>query len=114
MIEEKDYDVAVSITFKTNVRFMPIERDGALTKQDALANFYGYGLDKIFASGEYAHTIDSETVLEYGNERDALDEVARILRDPDWGVGMLEDISQLVAFTGRDVDGDGSKTWDRH
>lgn len=44
----------------------------------------------------------------------ALDAIAQILRDPDWGVGMLEDISAIVAGTGRDVTGDGEPTWDRH
>lgn len=46
----------------------------------------------------------------------ALDAVARILRDPDWAPGMLEDIADLVTRTGRSVDnlpGD-EPTWDRH
>lgn len=48
--------------------------------------------------------------------RDAeqLDAIAEILRDPDWGVGMLEDIAVLVRQSGRDVEGDGSSTWGRH
>ena len=44
----------------------------------------------------------------------ALDAIARMLRDPEWGAGMLEDIADIVAATGRDLDGDGSPTWDRH
>lgn len=44
----------------------------------------------------------------------ALDRIAYMLRDPDWGVGMLEDIAELVVATGRDVEGDGEPTWDRH
>lgn len=45
----------------------------------------------------------------------ALDAIARILRDPEWGVGMLEDIADLVRETGRDVEGDHvTPTWDRH
>lgn len=44
----------------------------------------------------------------------ALDDIAEMLCDPDWGVGMLEDIAQIVAATGRDVEGDGESTWDRH
>jgi hypothetical protein len=31
----------------------------------------------------------------------ALDAIAHMLRDPEWGVGMLEDIAELVADTGR-------------
>lgn len=42
----------------------------------------------------------------------ALDRIA--LRDPDWGVGILEDIAEIVAATGRTVDGDGRPTWERH
>jgi hypothetical protein len=44
----------------------------------------------------------------------ALDAIAVILRDPDWAIGMLEDIAALVAGTGRDLTGDGTPTWDRH
>lgn len=47
-----------------------------------------------------------------GNEQ-ALDEIAHSLCDPEWGVGMLEDITQIVSETGRDVEGDGTPTWDR-
>ena len=32
----------------------------------------------------------------------ALDLIAHWLRDPDWGVGMLEDIAAVVSTTGRD------------
>lgn len=45
----------------------------------------------------------------------ALTIIAEILRDPDWGVGMLEDIAVLVAKTGRDLSNpDDEPTWDRH
>jgi hypothetical protein len=44
----------------------------------------------------------------------ALDHIATILRDPEWGLGMLEDIADLVTETGRDVAGNGESTWDRH
>lgn len=50
----------------------------------------------------------------------ALDRIAYMLRDPDWGVGMLEDIAQIVSETGRDLneeyddDGEVMRTWDRH
>ena len=44
----------------------------------------------------------------------ALDAIADMLRDPDWGVGMLEDIGDIVRASGRDIEGDGRPTWDRH
>ena len=33
-------------------------------------------------------------------DADALDAIAHMLRDPEWGVGMLEDIEQWVSATG--------------
>ena len=50
------------------------------------------------------------------SDADALDRIAHILRDPEWGVGMLEDIGEIVTGTGRSIDnlpGD-VPTWDRH
>lgn len=45
----------------------------------------------------------------------ALDAIAHMLRHPEWAVGMLEDIAELVAETGRDLAGDHeTPTWDRH
>ncbi len=44
----------------------------------------------------------------------ALDAIARMLRDPEWGVGMLEDIADIVSRTDRDIAGNGEPTWDRH
>jgi hypothetical protein len=35
----------------------------------------------------------------------ALDALADMLRDPEWGVGMLEDIADLVTATGRSIQG---------
>lgn len=44
-----------------------------------------------------------------------LDAIAHILRDPDWAPGMLEDIAELVAGTGRDLSNPREvPTWDRH
>lgn len=45
-----------------------------------------------------------------------LDKIQEILRDPDWGVGMLEDIGDLVGRTGRSIEDypDGRSTWERH
>jgi hypothetical protein len=44
----------------------------------------------------------------------ALDAIAHMLRDPDWGAGMLEDIAELVTGTGRSTTGTDEPTWDRH
>jgi hypothetical protein len=50
----------------------------------------------------------------------ALDAIQYMLRDPEWGSGMLEDIADLVRATGRkvedieDEDGEPVQTWDRH
>lgn len=42
--------------------------------------------------------------------------IAEWLRDPEWGVGMLEDIADAVRSTGRPVEDypDGRATWPRH
>jgi hypothetical protein len=58
---------------------------------------------------------DIMTALEFA-DKTALDAIQHMLRDPEWGVGMLEDIADLVRATGRDVEnlpGD-VPTWDRH
>jgi hypothetical protein len=46
----------------------------------------------------------------------ALDQIAEILRDPEWGAGMLEDIAQIINATGRVTEdyADGRPTWLRH
>ena len=52
----------------------------------------------------------------------ALEEIAYMLCDPEWGVGMLEDIAAIVKEAGFSVENipdedepDGWKrTWDRH
>lgn len=46
----------------------------------------------------------------------AVEAIAEMLRDPEWGVGMLEDIAELVRGTGRTVEDypDGHATWERH
>lgn len=46
----------------------------------------------------------------------ALDAIAEMLRDPQWGVGMLEDIAELVERTGRTTANydDERSTWGRH
>ena len=50
------------------------------------------------------------------DDKTALDRIQEMLRDPEWGVGMLEDIAYLVNMTGRDVQNypDGRSTWERH
>lgn len=55
-------------------------------------------------------------VARAASDASALDRIAHILRDPEWGVGMLEDISEIVAGTGRSIanlPGD-EPTWGRH
>jgi hypothetical protein len=46
----------------------------------------------------------------------ALSAIQYMLRDPDWGVGMLEDIAEIVGSTGRTVENypDDRPTWNRH
>lgn len=50
----------------------------------------------------------------------ALDSIARMLQHPDWGVGMLEDIDEIITSTGRSTatrygaDGEAIGTWGRH
>jgi len=64
MIEEAEFRVRVSITFDTTVFFAPLERNGAITKADALDNFYGMGLNDLFDSGEYVASITAVEVNE--------------------------------------------------
>jgi hypothetical protein len=46
----------------------------------------------------------------------ALDRIAGILRDPEWGVGMLEDIGEIVTGTGRSIASlpGNEPAWGRH
>lgn len=46
----------------------------------------------------------------------ALDEIQEMLRDPRWGVGMLEDIRDIIERTGRSCKNysDDRPTWGRH
>ena len=44
-----------------------------------------------------------------------LDTIAVMLANPEWGVGMLEDIANLVRQTGRSMANPTEiSTWDRH
>lgn len=49
-------------------------------------------------------------------DQQALDEIQEMLRDPEWGVGMLEDIRELVERTKRSCANypDERATWGRH
>jgi hypothetical protein len=49
-------------------------------------------------------------------DSDVLDQIQEMLRDPEWGAGMLEDIRALVERTGRSCENypDGRPTWARH
>jgi hypothetical protein len=44
----------------------------------------------------------------------AIDRIAHWLCDPEWGVGMLEDIADVITATGRDLTGTDEPTWARH
>jgi hypothetical protein len=50
------------------------------------------------------------------SDADALGQVQEMLRDPEWGTGMLEDIRELVNRTGRTCENydDDRSTWGRH
>lgn len=63
-------------------------------------------------AGQAAALPDAQQQL----DRHALDAIQHMLRDPEWRVGMLEDIAELVNRTGRSTDnlpGD-EPTWARH
>jgi hypothetical protein len=45
-------------------------------------------------------------------DADALDRMNAILSDPDWGVGMLEDLHEILRSTNREKI--AGATWDRH
>jgi hypothetical protein len=51
-----------------------------------------------------------------GVDRVALNEIQEMLRDPQWGSGMLEDIAEIVNGTGRSTKNypDDRSTWGRH
>lgn len=62
-----------------------------------------------------AHPADWWFKTHGSDDGPALDEIAEMLRDPDWGVGMLEDIAAIVRATGRSLDNpEEVDTWDRH
>ncbi|SOD72868.1 hypothetical protein SAMN05892883_2191 [Jatrophihabitans sp. GAS493] len=44
----------------------------------------------------------------------AIDRIAHWLCDPEWGLGMLEDIADVITSTGRDLTGAHEPTWARH
>ena len=67
MIEEKDYEVTLSIRVTTVVRFAPMEREGTITKSDAIDNAIGslpFGwLEAAESEGfSVAYPIDGEAV----------------------------------------------------
>lgn len=61
-----------------------------------------------------------ENQINENDDRRALDRIQYMLRDPEWGVGMLEDIAGILVESGRemgdilDEDGDPISTWGRH
>ena len=57
----------------------------------------------------------SQVLARASDDATALDAIAHILRDPDWGVGILEDVAAIVHDTGRSLDNPtGEATWMRH
>jgi hypothetical protein len=50
MIEEAEYTVRITLT--TSVTFSPIERDGKITRQDAIDNAFGQLPDSVWAAME--------------------------------------------------------------
>lgn len=68
VIEERDFHVSVTVRLSTNVGFAPIERDSAITSDDALANFYGMGLGALLDSGEYGYDVSDITVTDANRE----------------------------------------------
>lgn len=62
VVESADYDVSVTIIFSTHVDFAEMERHSPITNEDALANFYGYGLSEVLDSGEYAYSVSDITI----------------------------------------------------
>ena len=57
----------------------------------------------------------SQVLAQASDDATALDAIAHILRDPDWGVGILEDVAAIVHDTGRSLDNPtGEATWMRH
>jgi hypothetical protein len=65
-------------------------------------------------AGRDALAIDEN--IQHRLDTEALDQVALILCDQAWGVGMLEDIAELVRATRRRVADhpDRRPTWQRH
>ena len=47
----------------------------------------------------------TERVVRTTTDRAALDAITEMLRDPEWSVGMLEDIADMTSATGRRVQG---------
>lgn len=61
--EEADYEVSVTVRLSMRVPFAPIERARPITDEDALDNFYGYGLAKVLDSGEYEYDVSDVKVV---------------------------------------------------
>lgn len=61
-------------------------------------------------------TTGNRPARQIGLDARALDDVAEMLRDPDWNSAMLEDIADIVRRTGRSVANypDDRPTWARH
>lgn len=61
-IEEREFEVSVTVTFTTRVCFSPMPRSRPITTEDALDNFYGQGLSDVMDSGEYVVDVDTKSI----------------------------------------------------
>lgn len=62
-------------------------------------------------NGTFGATVCGVCIAKIKAERQALDDINCMVSAPEWGVGMLEDICEVVRRV-RDVDPDGE--WERH
>ena len=62
---DSEFEVEVTINFKTNVLFSDVDSD-AITMEDAMVAFLGYGLNDMFESSEYDMSVVSQKVTRHG------------------------------------------------
>jgi hypothetical protein len=85
----------------------------ARTRSAAHGSLDGYDCEHGCGHGPAGERKSGEAKLE---DSAALARIAEMLRDPEWGVGMLEDIADAIRQTGRTIEDypDGRSTWGRH
>lgn len=65
VINTSEFDVEVTMTFRTNVNFdmdIPENKNNPPGPDAAMANFLGYGLSDVMDSGEYGVIINKVTI----------------------------------------------------